>query len=222
MTKHDKINYNKGMIYKLVCNDLNIKECYVGSTTNFIKRKYKHKSDCNNEKSKDYNFNRYNFIRNNGGWENWSMVLVENFNCESKRELEQRERFWFEKLKSTLNSHKPYITEEENKEYHEEYHKEYRDNNKKQILKQRKEYYEKKKKEILEHNKEYRDNNKEQILKQKKEYYEKNKKKLKEKYNCVCGSILRLSDKSRHKKSKKHLLFIKIYFDVLRENKIMQ
>ena len=192
MTKHDKINYNKGMIYKLVCNDLNIKECYVGSTTNFIKRKYKHKSDCNNEKSKDYNFNRYNFIRNNGGWENWSMVLVENFNCESKRELEQRERFWFEKLKSTLNSHKPYITEEENKEYHEEYHKE------------------------------YRDNNKEQILKQKKEYYEKNKKKLKEKYNCVCGSILRLSDKSRHKKSKKHLLFIKIYFDVLRENKIMQ
>jgi hypothetical protein len=192
MVKGQKANYNKSIIYKLVCNDLNIKECYVGSTTNFIKRKNVHKSACNNEKSKDYNFNRYNFIRNNGGWENWSMVLVENFNCESKRELEQRERFWFEKLKSTLNSHKPYITEEENKEYHEEYHKE------------------------------YRDNNKEQILKQKKEYYEKNKKKLKEKYNCVCGSILRLSDKSRHKKSKKHLLFIKIYFDVLRENKIMQ
>ena len=42
------VNYNKSMIYKICCNDLKIKEIYIGSTTNFTKRKQTHKSYCNN------------------------------------------------------------------------------------------------------------------------------------------------------------------------------
>jgi hypothetical protein len=37
------IDYSKTIIYKIVCNDLNIKDVYVGHTTNFIKSKALHK-----------------------------------------------------------------------------------------------------------------------------------------------------------------------------------
>ena len=36
-------------IYKIVCNDLSITDCYVGHTTDFVKRKCNHKIICNNE-----------------------------------------------------------------------------------------------------------------------------------------------------------------------------
>jgi hypothetical protein len=49
---------------------------YVGHTTDFTKRKNNHKKSCNNSKSKDYNLKVYDFIRKNGGWDNWSIVLV--------------------------------------------------------------------------------------------------------------------------------------------------
>ena len=37
-------NYSKTSIYKIVCNDLNITDCYVGNTTEFTKRKSDQKS----------------------------------------------------------------------------------------------------------------------------------------------------------------------------------
>ena len=46
-----EINYSKTIIYKIRCEDENITDIYVGSTTNFIKRKNIHKSVCNNENS---------------------------------------------------------------------------------------------------------------------------------------------------------------------------
>ena len=52
MAKYDKVDYSKSMIYKLCCKDVNIKEIYVGSTTNLIKRKYQHKADCYNKNRK--------------------------------------------------------------------------------------------------------------------------------------------------------------------------
>jgi hypothetical protein len=30
------IDYSLGLVYKIVCNDLSINECYVGSTCNFV------------------------------------------------------------------------------------------------------------------------------------------------------------------------------------------
>ncbi len=33
------IDFSKTIIYKIVCNDLNITDVYVGRTTNFINRK---------------------------------------------------------------------------------------------------------------------------------------------------------------------------------------
>ena len=81
-------NYNKSMIYKLCCNDPSIKDVYVGSTTNFTRRKHQHKNSCNNEKDRYHNRYVYRFIRDNGGFENWSMILVEDVCCENNKQLQ--------------------------------------------------------------------------------------------------------------------------------------
>ena len=64
------INYQDTIIYKICCNDLNVKYVYVGHTTNFIKRKAVHKCCCNNMNSKGHNLKVYKTIRKYGGWKN--------------------------------------------------------------------------------------------------------------------------------------------------------
>ena len=92
------INYNNTIIYKLVCNDVNIKDCYVGHTTDYARRKQIHKSSCNNENGKKYNLNVYSFIRDTGGWNNWDMVIIEKCNCSTSLEAKQKERYFIEQL----------------------------------------------------------------------------------------------------------------------------
>ena len=60
-------NYEKCVMYKIICNDTTIKDIYVGSTCNFTRRKCGHKSDCNNANTSRYNLKVYQFIRTNGG-----------------------------------------------------------------------------------------------------------------------------------------------------------
>jgi len=105
-----------GLIYKIVCNDLNITDTYVGSCQAFRARKCKHKSICNNPNSKAYNLNVYQFIRANGGWDNWSMIQIENVLFLQKRELLTRERYYIETLRSTLNKQMPGRTPQEYRE----------------------------------------------------------------------------------------------------------
>ena len=136
-------DYSKCVIYKLCCKDLNVKELYIGSTCNFTKRKWGHKLCCNSEQNKEYNRKVYKFIRDNGGWDNWDMILVEEYSCENKQQKLQRERYWYEELKAELNKECP---GREKKEYHEthkeqkkEYNKEYYEENREKILEQKKE-----------------------------------------------------------------------------------
>ena len=107
------MSFEKAVIYKLVCNDLNIPSCYVGSTTNFSKRKGYHKGNCKNINSKDYNYPVYKCIRQNGGWNNWSMILLEKYPCKDRLELESRERYHMELLKTDLNKNIPTRTSKE-------------------------------------------------------------------------------------------------------------
>ena len=75
------VNYTKASIYKICCNDLQIKEIYIGSTCNFTQRKYSHKRVCNNEllKTPCVNSKLYKFIRENGGWDNWDMIELKKY-----------------------------------------------------------------------------------------------------------------------------------------------
>tara|TARA_R110001592_G_C12882691_1_gene724877 strand:- start:171 stop:710 length:540 start_codon:yes stop_codon:yes gene_type:complete len=172
------IDYSKGFIYKLCCLDVNIKDIYIGSSTNFKQRKTQHKSNCNNEKGKTYNSYIYKFIRDNGGWDNWTMIELYKYPCNDKRELECEENRMMNELQSQLNSKKPYITEEEIREYNKNYREEHKEELK-----------------ILKHN--HYENNKEEI-----------KIKNKEKIVCDnCGALSNRTNLSRHKKSKKCLNF---------------
>ena len=149
------VNYSKSMIYKLCCKDPNITSIYIGSTTNFYRRKSEHKTSCNNENNKRYNTNVYKFIRDNSGFENFDMILIENVSCNNKRELFKIERKYIDELKPSLNITKPYVTEEEKIKYKKEYNEENKEwLCKKKVKEYRKQYYEKNKNQILEKQKE--------------------------------------------------------------------
>ena len=181
-----------GYIYKIVSTDIKIKECYVGSTTNFRTRKNKHKSNCNNENSDCYNLYVYQFIRDNGGWDSFSMVQIEEFKFNTRNELNARERYWIETLQATLNKKIPTRTDkeyyEDNKDKIKDRKKDYRDNNKDKIKERDKEYYKNNKDKIkvyIENNKdkikEKYEKNKEEINKKSRDYHFKNKDRIKEK-----------------------------------------
>lgn len=91
-------------IYKISCNDPNITDCYIGSTKSFIKRQYEHKHSSNNEKDQKYNQYKYEFIRNNGGWNNWIMSIIETFVTDNKDVISNKEQNWINILKPTLNT----------------------------------------------------------------------------------------------------------------------
>ena len=102
-----------GIVYKLCCRDVEIKEIYIGSTTNFRKRKWMHKSSCNNEKNNGYNLYVYQFIRENGGFQNWDMVQIEEIKFNTRQELHMKERYYIEQLISGLNKIIPTRTKKE-------------------------------------------------------------------------------------------------------------
>jgi len=202
------IDYSKGMIYVIRCNDKNVIDEYIGSTTEFIKRRYVHKNSVINEKCQGYNTKIYQTIRENGGWENWSMIMIEEYPCENKRQLEMREEQIRSERKASLNVIKAFISEEEKKDYQKIYNPLYYDKNREKCLEQKKEYY-KKNIELIQ---KYRDDNKEIIKIKSQEYEKKNKEKRnargRVKITCICGSSICLDKKARHEKSQKHLDFI--------------
>ena len=147
------INYKKVIIYKLVCNDLSIKDLYVGHTTDFTNRKRCHKSNCLNVNYKGYNYKVYKMIREKGGWYNWSMIAIEKYPCNDDLEARARERHWYEVLNANMNTRCPTLNLQQN----EQYKKVYYDQNKDQIKESRKEYYVQNKDKINEKHKVYRE-----------------------------------------------------------------
>ena len=102
----DNIDYSNTIIYKIYCKDETILDTYVGHTTNFHVRKYHHKNTCNNSKN---DLKIYNIIRANGGWNNWNMVEIAQYNCKDSTEARIKEQKHYEELKTSLNSCPPYV-----------------------------------------------------------------------------------------------------------------
>ena len=72
-----------------------------------------HKYSCNNDKNKNYNLKLYQYIKQNGGWDNWTMIQIQPYSCGSKKELETQERYFIETLKPKLNNNIPTRTKVE-------------------------------------------------------------------------------------------------------------
>jgi hypothetical protein len=206
------VNYEKTLIYKLVCNDLEVKEIYVGQTTNFRNRKDTHKRSCRNKKGKKYNLKVYQFIRANGGWESFSMIEIKKFPCTDSNEAKKRERYWIESLMATLNCQIPSRTQSEwildNKEKIAEYHKNLYLANKEQIAEHHKNYNLANKEKLAEHSKIYREANKIKMAEKNKLVYLADRERRNEKSDCPCGGRYTQQNKLTHSKTMAHLAYL--------------
>ena len=172
---------NDYIIYKIVClsnNDL----VYVGSTANFYVRRRHHKSNCTNTLSENYYQKKYIAIRENGGWENWNMLIIDELKQITLIESKQIEEAWRIKLQANLNGMKCYRTKQEGKDYYKNHIKEWCIKNK----------------EIYTKNNNARS----------KEFYSNNKELLQINVTCECGSIVKKFSLNKHKQSQKHNKFI--------------
>jgi len=178
---------NKGYIYKIVIDGTTT--IYVGSSTNFKKRRIVHKSDCFNENSKSYNFNLYKIIRNDYKItkddydERVKFECIEEVDFNERYELGAREKHFIDDLNPCGNMVIPWdkCKEEAIKERRTINNKKFYQRHKDEIKEKIKEYQEKNKEKIKERNKQYREKNKEKIKEYKREYREKNKEKNDEK-----------------------------------------
>ena len=103
MTKTE-VDYSNTIIYKITCKNSSCKELYIGYTTNFTQMKHVHKQICEYKKSSNYNNKLYKIIRENGGWDNWIMEIINCCNCKNKHEAIKKQEEQISLLHATLNS----------------------------------------------------------------------------------------------------------------------
>lgn len=189
------IDFQNLVIYKIVCNDINVTDSYVGSTTNFTKRKSSHKSACTNVNDKHHKLCVYQFIRKNGNWENWSMIEIEKYPCNSLNDAHKRERYWLENLKATLNVVIPSRSKQE-------YWKTDKSKLSCKLYKETRKY--------KDYNKIYQKTSK--VYKDYHHQYNRSSNRRKQhrkiEFICLCGSVCKLNDKSQHFKTLKHQQWI--------------
>ncbi len=170
-------DFTKAKIYKIT-NDYN-DDVYVGSSCNNLKKRFNnHKSS---SKIEGKNTSKLYTLINEIGFERFRIDLIENYPCEDKYQLRQREGYFIREI-GTLNIN---IAGRTKQEYIEE----------------NIEMYKKAKTK-------YRENHKDKANINSKEYYKNNKERLKESIACACGCNITFSNKLRHEKSKKHIKLI--------------
>jgi len=187
-------DYKKGKIYTIRCKT-DDSLIYVGSTVESLSsRLSKHKFDSKLKPQRIL----YSHVQD---WNDWYIELYEDFACERKEQLLQREGQVIREI-GTLNKKIQGRTKQE-------YKKEYDNNNKDKIKEYRNNFKEKRR----EYDKDYYNNNKDKIKEYHKEYYKEyyneNKDKIKQKITCECGCIIRKGDISSHKKTNKHINIMK-------------
>lgn len=123
------MDYSKVVIYHFICQDPTQLARYVGSTTNYIKRKAQHKVICHKADHKDYHKPLYQTIRDNGGWDKWEMKPLEEYPCENHVQQQIREQYWMDYYNPTLNPNRAHIADhvEARKEFNKKDYAKHRD-----------------------------------------------------------------------------------------------
>jgi len=147
------VNYNNTVIYKIFCKYSLIKDSYVGSTVNFRTRQTAHKCHVTNENSLHHNMLLYETIRKYDGWKNWTMEILEHFPCKTGLEKLEREQYWIEQIKPSINSNKAHITDGEKQDYSKNCSKSWRENNVSHVKNYQASWYDQHRIEILERSK---------------------------------------------------------------------
>jgi hypothetical protein len=92
--------------YKIYLNT-DDKEFYIGSTNNFKRRCFQHKKNVNNRVGKLYHNLLYRFIRDNGGWDNFTMEEIYSKEFENKTHWLLEEQCIINLKNPTLNNANP-------------------------------------------------------------------------------------------------------------------
>ena len=88
-------------VYSFQCKDKEVKEFYIGSTKEYSNRRCKHK----NKYINNYTYPLYQFIRQNGGWDNWDMIVEVKTDHLSKEDRLILEQVYKDLLEPHLNSY---------------------------------------------------------------------------------------------------------------------
>jgi hypothetical protein len=174
------------------CNATNL--TYYGSTTGELETRLSRHKYCYNcyIKNKYHYVTIFDILKNN----DYKIFLIENVNCNNKKELQLREKYFIEN-NECINNYIPCRTKIEynetnkekikeyqdeyrinNKEKIKEYQDEYRINNKDKIIELNKNLYIKNKDEIQKKQQIYRENNNDNRISYDKNYYQQNKEKI--------------------------------------------
>jgi len=192
------MDYNKAKVYKLT-NDID-NDIYVGSTTQPLHMRLKqHYRD----RSQHPHIKLYKKM-NELGKDHFQIELLEDYPCNTRRELTAREEHYRITLGAALNTVVCNSGCETRKEYRKKlYHnnreeaiesvKEWRESNPEYAYLTRRAHYEKNKEEILKKHAVYRNNHKEKIAEWKSTVI-----------TCSCGRETTLGHKSRHEKTECH------------------
>ena len=176
-------DYSQSKIYKIqpiIEHDEG--DIYIGSTTKKLNTRFSvHKSRYKYYIENKYGNNTSYYLFEKYGVENCEIVLLEDVECDCKRELELKEKHYILNNKC-VNKVIPIQTEEEYKKYQAEYHVYYRELNKEAIAERTKNYREQNKTIIAEKLKNYYQQNKTAIVEKSKNYYQQNKEKIKNYY----------------------------------------
>jgi len=146
--------YQHSKIYKIVSSQTD--QCYVGSTIRPLTQRF-------SEHIHHFKYPQSNHTRSSRHimkYNDAHVVLIEEYPCNSKLELELREKYYIKSL-NCCNQIVPARTD-----------KEYREDNKESKRQRDKEWRENNKERKIQTDKEYREKNKEKIKKRKKQYYE--------------------------------------------------
>ena len=110
-------------VYSIQCKDKEVKEFYIGSTKTYCFRYRHHKSHCINKNTRKYTGPLYQFIRQNGGWDNWEMIVEVKTDDLTKEDREILEQVYKDLLQPHLNSKNVIgIDKEKEKKTNQEYY----------------------------------------------------------------------------------------------------
>jgi hypothetical protein len=172
------MGYENGKIYKLVSP--NTDKVYIGSTIRSLKERFKEHLRAMDTSARELGLPL-------------AIVLIEDYSCLTRKELEKRETYWIRNSPNTINKNMPRRST-----------KEYRAENIDKIKRKSKEKYENNKEEISQKRRESR--NQETRDYEKKQYYknqEKRKKQSREQYHRNIEKSRESLRKSHHKHKEK-------------------
>lgn len=189
-----------GKIYKVVHTQSNI--CYVGSTLGSLRSRWcHHKTDYQRfiNKKNTKNISLYPYF-SKYGIDNFKIILIKEYEVIDKKQLVAYEQLWINKL-NPINKNASFQILSKNKK------KEYYINNKEEISEKQKAYALANQESRRRYLKQYQVDNKEKIKIHKQKAYENKKEALKQIFICECGKTVSYMNKTRHNKTKYHLIY---------------